>query len=82
MKEEPLPPPPEELRSATGILERLEITTYLYSTHAIVNEASGDRYALRSGNVDLDGYLGPEVTVYGTPVPGYWNGQAEGGPRS
>jgi hypothetical protein len=52
-------------------LERLEITTYMYSTHAIVNEASGDRYALRSGNVDLYGYLGPQVTVYGTPVPGY-----------
>ena len=28
-------------------------------------------YALRSGNVDLDGYLGPQVTVYLTPVPGY-----------
>jgi hypothetical protein len=52
-------------------LERPEITTYMYSTHAITNEASGDRYALRSGNVNLDGYLGPQVTVYLTPVPGY-----------
>ena len=43
----------------------------MYSTHAIANEASGDRYTLRSGNVDLYGYLGPQVTVYGTPVPGY-----------
>lgn len=78
-KEEPAPPP-EELIPATGVLERPEITTYMYGTHAIANEASGDRYALRSEDVDLDGYVGQRVTVYGTPVPGYENGQVEGGP--
>ena len=43
----------------------------MYGTHAIANEASGDRYALRSENVDLEGYVGRRITVYGTPVPGY-----------
>jgi hypothetical protein len=52
-------------------LDRPEITTYMYGTHVIANEASGDRYALRSENVDLDGYLGRQVTVYRTRVPRY-----------
>jgi len=52
----------------------------MYGTYAIANEASGDRYAMRSENVDLDGYVGRRDTVYGTQVPGYENGQVEGGP--
>jgi hypothetical protein len=54
----------------------------MYGTYAVANEASGDRYAMRSENVDLDGYVGRRDTVYGTQVPGYENGQVEGGPRS
>ena len=77
--EEPAPPL-EELIPATGVLERPEITTYMYGTHAVANEASGDRYALQSEDVDLDGYVGQRVTIYGTRVPGYENGQVEGGP--
>jgi hypothetical protein len=65
---------------ATGVLEKPEITTYMYGTHAITDEASGTLYALRSENTDLDTYVGQKVTVYGTPVPGYQNGQVEGGP--
>ena len=61
-------------------MERPEITTYMYGTHAIMDEASGDRYALRSESVDLNSYTGRRVTVYRTPVPGYENGQIEGGP--
>jgi hypothetical protein len=61
-------------------LERLEITTYMYSTHAVTDEASGNRHALQSEEVNLDGYAGQRVTAYGTPVPGYENGQIEGGP--
>ena len=53
----------------------------MYGTYAIANEASGDRYAMRSENVDLDGYVGRRVTVYViTPVPGYENGQARMAP--
>ena len=80
-EEGPAPPPPsEELVPATGVLEKPEITTYMYGTHAVTNEASGERYALQSEDVDLDGYVGRRVTVYGIPTPGYENGQIEGGP--
>jgi hypothetical protein len=79
-EEEPAPSPSEDLVSATGVLERPEITTYMYGTHAVVDEAAGDRYALQSESVELDGYLGQRVTVYGLPIPGYENGQIEGGP--
>jgi hypothetical protein len=55
--------------TATGVLERQGITAYQYGTHAITDEASGTRYALRS-YLDLDGYVGQRVTVTGTPVDG------------
>ena len=41
----------------------------MYGTYAVANEASGDRYAMRSENVDLDGYVGRRDTVYGTQGP-------------
>lgn len=66
--------------SATGIVERPEMTTYMYGTHAITDEETGTPYALTSEDVDLDAYVGEEVTVYGAPVPGYEGGQIEGGP--
>jgi len=67
--------------SATGVLEKPEITSYMYGTHAITDEASGDRYALKSEEEGLlDDHVGERVTVYGTLVPGYENGQIEGGP--
>lgn len=65
---------------ATGVIERPQATSYMYGSHAITDEASGTRYALRSESVDLDGYVGQRVTVYGTVMPGYENGQIEGGP--
>jgi hypothetical protein len=64
----------------TGVIEKPEITSYMYGTHAITDEASGTRYALRSGEEGLlDRYTGQRVTVFGTPVPGY-EGDLEGGP--
>ena len=65
---------------ATGVLEKPEVTTYQYGTHALTDEASGTRYALQSESVNLDAYVGERVTIYGTPVPGYQDGQVEGGP--
>ena len=66
---------------ATGVLEKPEITFYMYGTHAITDEASGTRYALQSEDEGLlDDYVGQRVTIYGTLVPGYENGQIEGGP--
>ncbi len=72
--------PAQESIVAMGVLERPEATTYMYGSHAITDEASGTYYALGSESVDLDGYVGQWVTVYGTVVPGYENGQIEGGP--
>jgi hypothetical protein len=65
---------------ATGVIEKPQATSYMYGSHAITDEVSGIRYALRSESVDLDGYVGQRVTVYGTVMPGYENGQIEGGP--
>ncbi|CAA9454458.1 MAG: hypothetical protein AVDCRST_MAG14-1380 [uncultured Rubrobacteraceae bacterium] len=70
----------EPVFEATGVLEKPEVTTYQYGTHAITDEASGNRYALQSQSVDLDAYAGERVTVSGAPVPGYQDGQVEGGP--
>ncbi len=69
-----------ETVSVTGVLEKPDVTTYMYGTHAITDEGSGERYALASEDVDLDAYVGEQVTVAGAPVPGYENGEVEGGP--
>ena len=53
----------------------------MYGSHAVVDEASGERYALKS---EEEGLLtdsnGRRATVSGTLVPGYENGAVEGGP--
>jgi hypothetical protein len=69
-----------EAVSATGVLEKPDMTTYMYGTHAITDARTGEQYALGSESVDLDAYVGEEVTVTGVPVPGYGNGQVEDGP--
>jgi hypothetical protein len=53
----------------------------MYGTHTIADVSLGMRYALRSEDEELlDSYAGQRVTVHGTLVPGYENGQIEGGP--
>ncbi|MCA1717062.1 MAG: hypothetical protein LC781_09550 [Actinobacteria bacterium] len=69
----------QESVTATGAMERLDITSYQYGTHAVHDEASGALYVLSSDVVDLDAYTGQRVTVYSTLVPGYEYGQVEGG---
>lgn len=66
--------------SATGVIEKPEMTSYMYGTHALTDETSGAQYALQSEVVDLDLYTGERVTIYGALVPGYEDGQIEGGP--
>jgi hypothetical protein len=65
----------------TGVIEEPEITSYMYGSHAVTDEASNRRYALRS---EEEGLLadstGRRATVSGTLVPGYENGAIEGGP--
>jgi hypothetical protein len=75
------PPEADSTPAATGMIERPEVTTYMYGTHAITDETSGTIYALRSEDEGLlDDYVGQRVTVHGTLVAGYENGQVEGGP--
>ncbi len=65
----------------TGVIERPEITTYMYGSHAVADEASGERYALRSEEEGLlDDSTGRRATISGTLVPGYESGAVEGGP--
>ena len=65
----------------TGVVEKPEVTTYMYGSHAITDEASGKRYALRSDEEGLlDDSTGRTTTVSGTLVPGYEDGAVEGGP--
>ena len=65
----------------TGVIEKPEATTYMYGSHAVLDEASGKRYALRSDEEGLlDDSTDRRTTVSGTLVPGYENGAVEGGP--
>ncbi len=74
-------PEADSAPAATGVLERQGITYYMYGTHTITDEASGTMYALRGEDEELlEGYVGQRVTVHGTLVAGYENGQVEGGP--
>ena len=59
-----------------GIVEELGMTTFQYGTHKL--NAGGKTYALRSKNVNLDGYLMKSVRLVGSRVEGY---PLEGGPE-
>ena len=73
--------PAKETVTITGVIEKPQITTYMYGTHAVTEERTGTRYALKSEEKGLlDGYIGRRVTVYGDPAPGYEEGGIEGGP--
>jgi hypothetical protein len=73
--------PSSQTIAVTGVIEKPEITSYMYGSHAITDEGSGKRYALRSEEESLlDDYVGQRVTVFGTSVPGYEGGAIEGGP--
>ena len=75
-----LPASAESEPQLTGVIEKPEVTSYMYGTHAVVDEVGGDLYALESDIVDLDAFVGQRVTVFGSSVRGYENGQVEGGP--
>ena len=66
---------PEDTVEATGIIEQQGMTSYQYGTHTLTGDETF--YALKSDAVDLDLYLGEEVTVTGEKVEGY---PLEGGP--
>ncbi len=61
----------QEQVSATGVLlAGLPADVGTNGTHSITDEASSTVYALESEAVDLDAYVGEQVTVYGTLTPG------------
>jgi hypothetical protein len=63
------------------VIETPEITPYMDGTHAITDEASGTRYALRSDDEALlDAYTSQRASIFGTPVPSYEDGAIEGSP--
>ncbi len=67
-----------ETVTVTGVLQEQGITSYQYGTHFIKDTGSGTGYALKSSKVNLDSYVGGEVTVYGTLA--MKAGELEGGP--
>lgn len=76
------PPPAGEGEAVVveGIVEKQGITTYQYGTHVLLGDGGALLFALQSGTVSLDDYVGEQVTVSGTRVPGYQGGAVEGGP--
>lgn len=65
----------------TGLIEEPEITTYQYGTHAVTDEASGERYALVEDEEGLlDPYVDERANVSGAIAPGFEEGGLEGGP--
>jgi len=53
--------------TATGELIKLEVTIFMYGTHGLM--ADGDlTYALKSSAVNLDDFLGKDVTVQGSLI--------------
>lgn len=61
--------------TATGIIEKLGVTTFQYGTHILKTEDK--TYALKGGSINLDQYLNKKVTIKGKKVAGY---PLEGGP--
>ncbi|MDP8971665.1 MAG: hypothetical protein M3N45_00495 [Actinomycetota bacterium] len=67
----PVPAFAQQQVSATGVLlPSLPADVGANGTHSITDEASATVYALKSEAVDLDAYVGQQVTVYGTLTPG------------
>lgn len=65
----------EEQMQLTGIIESQGMTSYQYGTHVLNSE--NEFYALKSENLDLDEFIGKEVTVSGSKIEGY---PVDGGP--
>lgn len=63
---------------ASGTLERLEMSTWMYGTHILVERDGEVLYALKSETADLASYEGKKVRVAGILVPGY---PVDGGPE-
>ncbi|PRX40111.1 hypothetical protein [Salegentibacter salegens] len=65
----------EEQMQLTGTIESQGITSYQYGTHTLNTE--DEFYALKSEKVELDHYVGMEITISGSKIEGY---PVDGGP--
>lgn len=68
--------------SFEGVIQELEVTTWMYGTHIIYGTAANGtenvRYALRSDNFDLSEFMLEPVLVEGHLIKGY---PVDGGPE-
>jgi hypothetical protein len=64
--------------TSVGIIKQQGMTSYMYGTHVLVNENGRTLYALKSGRINLDPYVGRKVTVSGELINGY---PVENGPN-
>jgi hypothetical protein len=70
--------------TATGLIEKMGKTSYMYGTHVLKNLGfvTGIRdaksFALKSDNINLNQYIGKEVEVSGELIEGY---PVDGGPE-
>ncbi|HLZ58180.1 MAG TPA: hypothetical protein VKR06_14660 [Ktedonosporobacter sp.] len=62
---------------ATGIIQPIGVTTYMYGTHRLINQSGNTLYALRSRTLNLGQYIGKYVQITAMLVPGY---PIDGGP--
>jgi len=65
----------EEQMQLTGTIESQGITSYQYGSHVLNSEE--EFYALKSEILNLDEYIGTDVTVLGSKIEGY---PVDGGP--
>ena len=60
----------------SGLIKEQGITTYQYGTHIISDQEQF--YAIKSETIDLDQYVGKEVTIRAEKIEGY---PVDGGPE-
>ena len=59
-----------------GTVKKQELTTYQYGSHTFTTESK--TYALQSKTVNLDDFVGKEITILGEKIDGY---PLSGGPE-
>lgn len=62
-------PGKKEEITVSGIVNELEVTTWMYGTHSLVNNETQELlYALKSETINLDDYIGKKVEIEGTLI--------------
>lgn len=62
-------PSGDEGVSASGVLEKPEVTSFMYGTHILVSSENQELiYALKSANINLDNFVAESVDIEGTKI--------------